>query len=117
MKKEIEYLSNPCRWDWNKKGFTYEGGTILFHFCPSNCIKHKDFENYIPLNVLFFANNEEHAKDIIERMLRFRLTQSTDSSRPKAAQLILDHKDEWVVNSVPNNQFYKVGWTCNDTIL
>jgi hypothetical protein len=119
--KQIQYLNNPCQWGASEsKPFTYEGGAKLYHFNPSTCVKYERFDHWIPVNVIFFANNEKHALDIIERMLRFRLKKKPtayDDHGRQLAQVILDHKDEWKVNEAPTDQFYTVSWASNDTIL
>lgn len=119
--KKIRYLSNPCNWSKNERHaeFVYEGGSHLFHFCASSCIKIKEFECYIPINTLFFANDEFHAADILKRMLYFRLTckQQNNYSNPEYVQLILDNEKSWEFNLVPKNQFYKVGWADYDNFL
>jgi hypothetical protein len=119
----IKYLSNPCSWfinGSNQVSFVYEGGDTLYHF-------NYNVYNHIVMNVVFFANSIEHAKDIIERMIKVRL--EIDNNRIEAnyqyyntthrieADLMLEDKDNWIITEAPKNQFYKVGWACNDTIL
>lgn len=128
-------ISNPCTWFGGKGGsyhdrekFEYEGGSKLYHFSPDINL-HIVFDHWRPINLIFFANDEKHAADIIERMLKFRMEcmkayeedRGTDYSRGELTrqlpQLLLDNKDKWVFELAPVNQFYNVGWACNDTIL
>lgn len=120
---KIKYLSNPCSWfisGNDKESFIYEGGNILYFF-------NYTINNCVVMNVVFFANSIEHAKDIIERMLRVRL--DIDNNRIEAdynyyqeikrthLDLMLEDKDNWIITEAPKNQLYKVDWACNDTIL
>lgn len=63
-------ISNPCTWFVNghdKESFIYEGGKILYHFCPND----NGLEKHMTCNVVFFADNEQHALMVLARMLEF----------------------------------------------
>lgn len=138
-------ISNPCEWfitGGDKRAFTYEGGLYLYHFDCSGSKRGKVETgwtgNWIPANVIFFADNPEHAKDVFKRMLEFRietLKQYIQYNRDNASgaytEYYLDKADDWytrckewltkideaVFTLAPTDQFFKVGWACNDTIL
>lgn len=129
-------ISNPCKWFANggsfddQVQFLHEGGKTLYHFSPDEEI-HPSLDHWIPVNVVFFANSKEHAVEIIERMLKLRMwaqkeyekykgyaaDYETHSVKINLPQLLLDNKDKWVITEAPTNQFYQVGWACNDTLL
>lgn len=128
--------SNPCKWFGNggsytdQELFTYEGGKHLYYFAPGKEIDKKVFDHWIPLSLVFFADDVNHAKDVIERMLKFRIDVNkrhddylghSDYSRSTGGvnlpQILLDNKDKWIIDLAPINQFYTVGWADNDTIL
>jgi hypothetical protein len=127
---------NPCTWFGNggswgdQEPFTYEGGTTLFYFAPSVEVDKKVFSHWVPISLLFLANDEEHAKNVIERMLKFR--QEVNARHEKylghkdftrmtgdhdLPTILLKNKEKWIVTKAPSNQFYKIGWADNDTIL
>lgn len=122
--------SNPCKWyvGIDPIIFVHEGGSTLFHFAPGKEV-HDSLTCWIPINLIFFANNKEHAAEIIERMLKFRILlnkkqkeefgrdYSIGESTLQLPQLLLDNKDKWIINEACTYQFYKVGWADNDTIL
>lgn len=138
-------LSNPCTWfitGSKEEVFTYEGGHILYHFDCSgrepNEIRSGITGNWIPINVIFFANDVEHAKDVLKRMFEFNIRCKTkyvkfnnaNPDRPHADSFItnavgektvaeecLEKIDQWVITPAPTNQLFKVGWAHNDTIL
>ena len=118
--------------------FTYEGGSKLFHFCPAD----NNLTSHMVCNVIFFANDENHARDVLIRMFEFAI----DCIRKQAEYYISMTKypetmREFVVIEedkkyhefksyldaikdgrarpvpAPTNQFYKVGWAFNDTII
>jgi hypothetical protein len=134
-------ISNPAKWfsgggsHEHEKEFTFEPGSTLYHFCPSDC-GIPGFERHMICNVVLFANDEQHALKIIEDMLNFCLECNREqnlkyykkhpetvevrehaNSRAKYAYQILQHKHMWKVTLAPTNQFYKVGWASNDTIF
>lgn len=124
-------ISNPCRWQVTNRGdrevlFIHEGGPKLFHFSPGSEV-HEMFDRWIPINVIFFAENKKHATEIVERMIKFRL-KCFDEYKKKAghvdpyhnrepAEVILAAKDKWIITEAPMDQFYKVGWASNDYIF
>ena len=109
--------------------FTYEGGTKLFHFCP----RKNGSTNYSE-NVIFFANDLEHAQDVFKRMIEhlFECSKSykTFKNTPDEylnsvrgdelnnCKLLLEKikNQELILEEAPVNQFYKVGWAGNDTV-
>lgn len=122
--------SNPCSWNnWGsgKDAFTHEGGSNLYYFQPSVEVDNT-FKSWVPISLLFTANDKKHAADIIERMLIFRqaildkeevnpnYTTSKDYA-PDLIRILLNNKDKWVIYEANKGQFYKVGWADNDTIL
>ena len=98
--------------------FTYEGGTTLYHFCPSNC---GIFTGIVVCNIIFFADNEEHALDVIKRMLTFMQSQTYDGYRSdyvkKRIQEIFDQWDKVTVSLAPTNQVFQVSWAGNDDLI
>ena len=63
-------ICNPCTFFVNgndQESFTYEGGKILYHFSPVR----NNFQKHYGMNLVFFANDEKHAIDVIKRMLSF----------------------------------------------
>ena len=55
-------INNPCKWfvtGWDEEEFKYEGGRILYHFCPSDVPVLPELNRWIPINLVFFANNIE----------------------------------------------------------
>ncbi len=65
-------ISNPCNWFINGNetdAFTYEGGDKLYHFSSVD----SKISSYFSVNVVFFANSEEHALDVITRMFKLAL--------------------------------------------
>lgn len=126
MSNKNRYLSNPCTWAAggrdrdSYKSFTYEGGTTLYHFCPTSC---GIFERHIPVNVVFFANDLKHAEDVLVRMLEYRI-ECVKKQGPYGgvdsaywAKDILAGRAKWIITPAPTNQFFSVGWADNDTIL
>lgn len=127
-------INNPCSWFANGgsynnlKRFEYEGGSKLYHFSPDIKID-KLFDHWRPINLIFFANDEEHAKDVIKRMLEFRIKcrteheayAGTDYTRSEEMrtlpELLLSKIDKWTITLAPTGQFYQVGWAINDNIL
>jgi hypothetical protein len=122
-------ISNPFKWP-PKKGpkheeryrkFTYKPGKHLYHFDASSSEETGSgipgWGHYMGFNVVFFANDENHAADILEDALRFRLSCDKNENTFGDAQVILDNKHKWKFTLAPTNQFYSVGWADNDTIL
>jgi len=116
-------ISNPCTWFINggeTESFTYEGGTKLYHFSPYD----NGLSSIMECNIIFLANDEKHALDVLKRMLKFRLTinekyKSSNSRNSECANEYLKAIEggRAKVSLAPVNQFYQVGWAENDTIL
>jgi len=127
-------ISNPCNWfitgnETNE--FTYEGGNTLYHFSARD----NNFSSYHDVNVVFFANNEIHALDVLRRMFKFAFEKhmayklheinghpelySRNEVRLKEISKYLNdmNSDDIKITLAPKNQLYKVGWAYNDTIL
>lgn len=127
--------TNPCTWFGaggsykDQESFIYEGGKHLWYFAPGTEIDEKKFKNCIPISIIFWADNPDHAKNVLERMLKFRLEvherhveyEKGNYYNPGGyeglAELLLSNKDKWIIEEAPVNQFYEVGWASNDTIL
>jgi hypothetical protein len=131
-------IGNPCNWfitGSDKVVFIYEGGSNLYHFSPHD----NDLTISMECNIMFFANDEKHALDVLKRMLNFRIAVSKkynsdkmntgsvhseyyiDESTRKAekAQSWVDAIDAGKIklSLAPKDQFFKVTWASNDTIL
>ncbi len=113
---KIKYLSNP----FNYLDFEYEGGTTLYHFNYStHC--------WILINVLFFADSIEHAKEVLDRLFKLRLdwdskmieenSQYYNKTDKECLDILLANRDKWVITEAPKNQFFKVSWADNERIL
>jgi hypothetical protein len=111
------------------KEFIYEGGSKLYHFSPHDNNLSNTFEN----NLVFFADNEIHAKDVLKRMFKFAIECNNTQieyhktqyhqdyfdwrgDTTKRFQGYLDNLDKIKVPEAPINQFYIVGWASNDNI-
>lgn len=125
-------IANPCSYFINpsqKREFTYEVGQNAkpYHFSARN------ITGSFSVNVLFFADDIEQAEKIITDWLTFRincerqyftsseyfhdeLTERHIQSETDAIK-VLSHKDKWVIQEAPKNQFYKISWAMNDNIL
>lgn len=138
---EIDHLSNPFRY-WvtssNTYEFTYEGGTTLYHFC-SQSLNIPEESHIMRVNVVFFANDPVHAIEVLIAAFEFKIKcaaqymQYQEKSkgqhwedfirRAEHANAIafkyitLLKEGKGFVTKAPNNQFYKVGWAENDTLL
>lgn len=140
-------ISNPCCWFATGGGFddqvwfTYEGGKHLYHFCSGgnrSSINTGWTPGYMGVNIVFFANDEEHARSVLKRMLEFRMKAAEQYRHAGDKRLgqanieqFLESNDrvyktcgEWlarideaIFTLAPTNQLYTVGWACNDTIL
>lgn len=127
-------ISNPVRYlvtGSNTEKFTYEGGENLFHFSPYDNGLSKTLED----NVVFFAQSPEHALDVLKRAFEFgiekmqkflsyaRINQMTvDSSYKRRIEKLEGYiraieRDEVIVSSVNDNQFFKVSHGGNDTVF
>lgn len=134
-------ISNPATFfidGSNRREFTYEGGKRLFNWSPYGSGLSKSMES----NVVFFANDVDHARDILRRLFEFwvecndlyiQSQQKSDKrkriavsdyhglSAARAAETgalrhYLSKMDQMVFTEVPTNQFFKVGWACNDSL-
>jgi len=133
-------INNPCRWWLSNsriESFTYEGGRFLYHFSPHD----NGLSTSMDTNVVFFANNDNHALDVLRRMLEFRLSVIKERLKYDKSKTYKDAVDEMLIERheycesrtfkylqavvegkvkltlAPGNQFFKVGWADNDTIL
>ena len=112
----------------NQRSFVYEGGSKLYHFSPKDNKLSETRDN----NVVFFANDVEHAKDVLVRMVKFTIecakeyqkycdnSSQFNSNRemlPKF-EAYLKHIEDGKAEIIeaPMNQFYIAGWASNDTI-
>ncbi len=131
-------ISNPCRWYINgdeREAFIYEGGSTLYHFSPYE----NKLSKYRDCNIVFFADNEKHALDVLRRLFQFRIDVSKKYRENVKDQSVWDEltikdlcsynndraikyldavvKGKVKVEKAPTNQIYSVGWATNDTIL
>lgn len=121
-------ISNPISFFVNgseTRSFTYEGGKNLYHFSPN----FSGLSETMEMNLIFFADDINHAKEVLERMMLFALKCFNIDYVPDHPELagkrtydqekfigLLDNKDKWVIIPIETNQFFKVGWASNDTI-
>jgi len=120
-------LNNPCKYFVNgsdEKVFTHEGGPTLYHFSP----RASGLSKFMEMNVVFFANDKEHAKRVVVNMLRFklkclkkkyeayRLLGRPVQGKTAAAKVehLLENQHLWKITKAPTNQFYLVSWAGND---
>lgn len=119
-------ISNPTK--LYDDGFTYEGGSVLYHFCPYD----QGLSKFLDCNVVFFADNDEHAKDVLVRMFEYvesSIMKRIDETKDDVSAYIREIPEDLkryleAVRSgrakpqlAPTNQFYKVGWAANDTLF
>lgn len=65
-------MNNPARFFINgskKREFTYEGGRYLYLFSPCD----NKLSDSAEREILFFANSERHALDVLRRLFKFAL--------------------------------------------
>ena len=130
-------ISNPASLFINgneKDKFTYEGGTTLYHFSPHD----NNLSNTMENNIIFFANNEEHAFDVLKRLCNFVINceekylnhttnkrqvhwrEFSESSKMTAKKfhgyLEAIEENKIKLELAPINQIYIVGWASNDHI-
>lgn len=137
-------ISNPCKWFINgnrEAEFKYEGGKYLYHFCSAGKRNKVDTgwtDNYVRVNVIFFADSVEHARDVFKRMLETRLTAGEKYVNNPMGRITEAHAEEFkeqvdreckdvrewltkideaIFTLAPTNQLYVIGWADNDTIL
>lgn len=132
-------ISNPIQGTiYDKDGcpqyvkFTYSKAFAkkAFNFQPADCGLSSSRE----ANLLFFALNEKHALKRLKKMLEWYLENNPDDPRlefkphelvtqgrtrlkRKYAKHWLDNWDKVKVVEVSLDQFFKVGWADNDTML
>jgi hypothetical protein len=127
-------ISNPARFFISgneERSFTYEGGSKLFHFSPYA----NKFSQTLENNLVFFANDHDHAIDVLKRMLEFALECKMEYLKNKIGVHADELKDEArrscknfsmylemieagriKLTEAPMNQFMKVTWADNDSI-
>jgi len=120
-------ICNPAKFFVNgnqELSFEYEGGSKLYHFSPHDSGLNTTFD----MDVVFFANDPKHAKDVLCRMLTFKLgclvtyTEQADyhstNRQPELdrTKMYLENIGKWLITEAPMNQFYLAGWAANDTI-
>lgn len=126
-------ISNPARFFVNgsdEREFTYEGGTKLFHWSPYESGLSKSMES----NVIFFANDVDHARNVLSRLFKFWLECNEEYVRSKDTKndyhglaasrqtesetlcYFIENLEKMTISEAPTNQFYKVGWACNDDL-
>lgn len=120
-------ISNPVTvHTWNKiEKFTYEGGSQLFHFSPYD----NKLSRALECNVIFFAHDKVHAKDVLKRMFEFVIKGLENKStthrevlamherRYNQFKSYLENIDDIKLSMAPTDQFYEVGWAGNDTVI
>ena len=95
----------------------------MYNFCP----KDSGLSRYMGMNVLIFADCEDHASAILREMLllknsceekHYQIKGQYSGRRPERdkTQFLLDNEDKWAFKEAPKNQMYLVGWADNDTI-
>lgn len=140
--KESEtMISNPATFFTSGsdcKSFTYEGGAKLFHWSPYTSGLSTSMES----NVMFFANDIDHARDVLRRLLEFwiacndlyvasqRVVEkkrriavndyhgfiATKTAETNVLKRYLTVLDKMKFTEVPTNQFFKVSWASNDDL-
>jgi hypothetical protein len=125
-------ISNPARFFVNgsdDREFTYEGGSTLFHWSPYD----SGLSNSMESNVVFFADSEDHARDVLRRLFEFWIDCNERYVKSKKAEdrhgfvsrntaeietlrYYLEQIDQMKITEAPTDQFFKVGWACNDNL-
>jgi|ERR1041385_57439 hypothetical protein len=120
-------ISNPVTFfinDHETRSFTYEGGSKLFHWSPYE----SDLSKSMECNVVFFANDEDHARDVLRRMFEFwincnnlyrkstRDIHSVNLTETRRLKSFLREMDKMRIELAPINQFLEVGWASNDNL-
>lgn len=126
-------ISNPARFfisGSDEREFTYEGGTKLFHWSPYESGMSRSMES----NVIFFANDIDHARDVLLRLFQFWLNCNDEYIRNKQREddrhglaanretesetlrYFIQNLEKMAISAAPTNQFFKVGWACNDDL-
>ncbi len=120
----------------DRENFEYEGGSTLYHFSPRD----NELSKYMGMNIVFFADSEEHGLNVLRRMLvfyfycagKYHAYQEKAGRQPhgewfrKQNQEMIDTATEYIfaidngnvkLSLAPTNQVYKVGWASNDTLM
>ena len=130
-------VSNAAKWfvsGSEEKEFTYEGGNEVYNFCPNDY----GLESSMCNNIIFFANDDAHAVDILKRLFKFAiecrkkyllsrasvkendtsvyLKKLNDNSIKKLNRYLKCVKSrDFKPSKVEKNFISKVGWANNDT--
>jgi len=121
-------ICNPARFFINSsedRRFTYEGGSRLFHWSPNDSGLSETMES----NVIFFADDESHARDVLRRLFEFWIEcndlykksqqdglDARTSEESATLRYYLKNMGSMQVTLAPTNQFYQVTWAWNDTL-
>ncbi|WGH24439.1 hypothetical protein EAb13_CDS0021 [Acinetobacter phage EAb13] len=96
-----------------------------WNFQPHDC----GLSNHMEANLLFFASDQHLALRRLKEMLEWYVNNNSETMRSYTdawtrpnwrrakVQSWLDNWEKVKVVEVPMNQFFKVGWAANDTIL
>lgn len=124
-------ISNPATFfidGFKTQCFTYEGGAKLFNWSPYDSGLSTSMES----NVIFFANDAEHARDILRRLFEFWIRCNEKYVKHKSKEddrhgvidrakteisvlsRYMENIDKMVVREAPTNQLFKVAWASND---
>ena len=119
------HYSNPASF-WTtgniKKEFEYTPGENMFHI-------YVETGNWIPLSVLVFADDEEHARRILLEMTAFWRTcidlyeksqgigsvDSGDIVKLNTIEKAIKYR-KFGINNINKNQLYKISWGQNDQL-
>lgn len=133
----MRYIANPFSYFINgseRKSFTHNQTGVPYHIYVGT-------KGYVYLNLLVFAENENRAKQLLIDALRFRLECGEEyhlSKHRKDLELVEMHdshvietreildfiingtnkdKYELILEEFIPNQFLKISWASNDTVL
>lgn len=125
-------ISNPMTYFVNgqeRRQFLYEGGSKLYHFSPYD----NGLTDTMEDNVVFWANDPEHARQVLERAVAFakdclrqyrrhlnettlRASDDLEYVEGKLAKYLQAVEgNSLVIRECPTNQFMVVNWASNDT--
>lgn len=126
-------VGNPARFfisGSDEREFIYEGGSTLFAWSPYDSRLSTSMES----NVVFFANDETHARDVLRRLFEFwiecndlflKSKHSKDdrhglsdrrACENRVLRRYLEMMEKMKITPAPTNQFYQVSWACNDNL-
>lgn len=129
-------ISNPVQIFINgseREYFTYEGGSTLYHFSPNDCY----LSTGMDFNIMFPANSEEHALDVLKRLFDFLVEKQSQYLRYRTSRNMTDAElDDYAdydlkrfkkyqqglkdgkvkVSLAPTNQVFVVGWASHDNV-